>query len=292
MAFYDMNHRERIVFIRALDAIVALMNQPLTDASRRAIIRLLAALFDAGPAGTGDTASETRMGRRSSPRPPPPGPCRTRPGPAVDPRRTRDHVRTTEMLAEWPAKHPCWKLHTLGVLPRRLVLLTNAQGLKVSALATRAGLPAPRVRSWLSGAGRPDADARHTLAKALGIHTGWLAPERDEHVDPVYRFRHGGPCDAATSFTLDWLDPDPMGAASTDRGWWCDGCGQPYLADTTGRLYPAPLFVRDERHPYPAVDPTTDLSHPWPHALWVAEPDPQRTGGSYRLPLSYEHIPS
>ncbi|MGP4004215.1 hypothetical protein [Streptomyces sp. 8N706] len=118
MAFYDMTHRERIVFIRALDAIVALMNQPLTDASRRAIIRLLAALFDAGPAGTGDTASELEWAAEAA------RDLRLPDRAAPDQARQwvhaayEYHVRTTEMLAEWPEKHPCWKLHTLGVFDR------------------------------------------------------------------------------------------------------------------------------------------------------------------------------
>ena len=178
----------------------------------------------------------------------------------------------------------------LDPFARRLRLLLRNVGLSGAVVARTIGQPVHQLRHWASGRSKPGADEREALAGALGVHAEWLGEHFDDSADiALYRFREC-PCGTGADLragVLDKIDGDP----ASGWGLWCCGCGQPYLLRIDGWLLPVP--VSDDGCPCPLVFAAVrdthenvggELARPWPHALWVSNPDPYHTGGPYRLP--------
>lgn len=183
------------------------------------------------------------------------------------------------------ADHPLWPLLDLAPLARRLRLFQAATGKSAAQLASGLGVGSQKVRHWVAGRSLPAQAERAGLAAQLGIHPGWLAPDRDLQPDiQLYRARVCL-CGDGGSWTRGSLDPnEPQwfdSAAEMDAAVrWCEGCGQPWLRDQDGWLLPLPPGGEDEVPaellPHGPSVAERDFDEPWPPAVWKAPYPPSK----------------
>jgi hypothetical protein len=188
------------------------------------------------------------------------------------------------------ASHPAWTLLALPGLAWRLRLLQAATKTTAVALGRGLGTGAHHVARWAAGSSLPSPARREQLAAVLGVHAAWLAEERDDTPEvELYRYP-ACPCGSDAPFTSAALAADPgsyYGPALDENGpvMWCDGCGQPYLRDSAGRLLPLPIADPPIAVDRPCLAVRADnggLGLPWPHSLW--SPGSTHTRGDLRVP--------
>ncbi len=290
-----------------VDAAVALLCCGVagTDAGRLALQRLLAAVFEAGPAGSSDPPTELAEADDrlfavpvAQVRSEPPARAWVR---RAHRQRVGAHeldVREAGYEPDDLSGHRCWKVHQVDAFARRLRLLQAALKLTTVAVADRVGVPAHQVRHWSDNNAKPTSQRRVALAEALGVHPDWFDARRDEVADVcLYRFRRC-PCGSDAALRSDLLDPRPPYAVGLEptggHGLWCAGCGQPYVFDPDGWLLVTPVLDGQPGYvPFAAAlqgSGGRELADAWPHSLWVADPDPDHAGAT-RLPPLFTRRP-
>ncbi|MEK2479488.1 helix-turn-helix transcriptional regulator [Streptomyces noursei] len=206
-----------------------------------------------------------------------------------------------------PAGHPVWALLDLSPFSRRLRLLQEARVKTGAGLGREIGVGAHQLGHWAAGRTRPGAAERQALARALGIHPGWLDASRDQLPDvQLCRFR-SCPCEKPTTMTRGSLGRgEPQWCASAAEQdaavRWCDACGQSWLQDSGGWLLPLP--PGEEQIPNTGV--LADGSHPaiyvhhrsldeaWPPVLWRPAHHPlkkPRKRTAYLVPVPLTEAP-
>ncbi|MCL3999175.1 helix-turn-helix domain-containing protein [Streptomyces lavenduligriseus] len=191
-------------------------------------------------------------------------------------------------------EHPVWALLELSPFARRLRLLQEAAAKTAVGLGGDVGVGAHQIGHWAAGRSRPGEREREALARALGVHPGWLHASRDEQPDmQLYRFA-SCPCEKPSTMARlglgreepDWYDSPAEQDAAVH---WC-GCGQAWVKDAAGWLLPLP--PGEEPTPsdgdsvglgHPRVtSPSATLDAPWPRALWRPLGRKSRARTAYR----------
>ncbi|MEV7775949.1 hypothetical protein [Kitasatospora sp. NPDC086791] len=294
--------------LRALDAATALLTVGTGAAGKAVLQRLLVVVFECGAGGSNIAIELERAGEAlaglpaDSPQPEPAARAwlaeahRQR---AVD--RALAEEADPQQAVEVLLPHRAWSLHQLDPLARRIRLVHTATGRTAADVCRAAHLEGHLLARWGNGRGSPDAKQRRALARALGLAAGWLGVQHDPVPDSGLYVAEGQcPCGAgARRFAAGSLDGRQVPGAWASLGLWCTGCGQPYVADPDGRLYPVPVItgggvlefgaVADGVRPDGACGP--ELSRPWPHAHWYSPAGLQRRG-ALQIPPLYRSAPS
>ncbi|MFJ5122382.1 multiprotein-bridging factor 1 family protein [Kitasatospora sp. NPDC088548] len=303
---WDRGSERRL--LRAVDAATALLCEGMGPVGLTVLQRLLATAFEAG-AGTADAARELQVAGdivNSL--------CYDEPWEEsqarawlADAHLQRAALRATAAGAD-PVQaraelesHRCWEIHQLDALARRLRLLHTASGQSAKWLADSARVEYHHIARWTAGRTRPDARQRTALARTLGVASGWFGVQRDAVPDiDLYRSLGGCPCGAgADRFALGAVNGQDLKTSWTSQGWYCVGCGTPWMAEHDGRLYAAPvlspaggelkfLAVLDTVKGPAACGP--ELTLPWPPAHWSTPAGLHRRGAA-QVPALYRAAP-
>jgi transcriptional regulator with XRE-family HTH domain len=257
------DRRDERQLLRAVDAAVALLSCGVagTDAGRLALRRLLAAIFEAGPAGSSDPPTELAEAENQL-FAVPVAQLRSEPAARAWVRRAHQQrvgsheldVREAGFEPDDLSRHRCWKVHQLDAFARRLRLLQTALKLTTVTVADRVGVPVHQVRHWADNDAKPTTQMRVALAEALGVHPDWFDARRDQVADIcLYRFRQC-PCGTDAALRFDLLDPRPpyiVGSEPTGgHGLWCADCGQPYVSDHIPGFDPSSVEHLAQAHPF------------------------------------------
>jgi hypothetical protein len=201
--------------------------------------------------------------------------------------------------------HPAWRVHQLDGFGRRLRLLLAGTQTSATALSGRLGVGPHHISHGIAGRSWPDRPGRTAIAQALGLHPAWFAPGRDQQADrDLYRFPDKCPWGSDQFVFADFEGPGSYDLgkwALATRGWWCTGCGQPYLAGPDGPLLAVATMEPSTGPVFHAVtdDPAVrgsgncgpELARPWPHSLWH-EPHGLNERGPLRLSALYRRPPT
>ncbi|MFJ5926446.1 hypothetical protein ACIQF6_27975 [Kitasatospora sp. NPDC092948] len=121
-----------------------------------------------------------------------------------------------------------------------------------------------------------------------GVAAGWFNVQRDSTPDiDLYRSVAGCPCGAgADRFALGAVNGESLKTSWTSQGWYCVGCGTPWMSENDGRIYAVPVLAPagGELKFLAVLDTVKPLAH------WSA-PAGLRRRGAAQVPALYRAAP-